>query len=381
MLANIAKSDTGISRCNALSVASSAVVASGLNTMQKFLARMATLCFAILLANNALANSPDYADLYENHSDSVVTVHTLSFPVTGRDAQPQQGLGSGVIISNTELLTAAHVVTGANQIQVQFKDGVRIAATVVASLEASDVALLKLVQPHPSPTIATLADSDETRVGSPVFIIGSPFGISQTLSVGHLSGRLQRGEMAGGAPIEFLQTDAAINTGNSGGPMFNAEGEVIGIVSFIMSKSGGFDGIGFATSSNTAKQALLESSGILAGFEGFMLSETTANLLNVPAPGLLIHRVVAGSVADKAGLRPGTIPATIAGQPLVLGGDVILEINGLVCETPHDFRLVQESTLSLSENDSYSIKVFRNGEVIELLAGALPEGVLSSHTK
>ncbi len=320
---------------------------------------------------------PDFAELYENSSDSVVTVHTLSTQATAEAPRIQRGLGSGVLISTDQLLTAAHVVDNARQIKVRFKDGFETAASVVAALSASDIALLRLHQPHPSPVIATLANSDDTRVGSPVYVIGAPFGISQTLSVGHLSGRLERGEMAGGAAIEFLQTDTAINTGNSGGPMFNADGEVIGIVSFIMTKSGGFDGIGFATSSNTARQALLESSGILAGFEGIMLNESLAKLLNIPAPGLLVHRVVDGSVADKAGLRAGTVPANIAGNSLMLGGDIILEINGLVCETPHDFQLVQQSTLSLSHEDSYSIKVFRDGEVIELLAGVEMENAFA----
>ena len=176
--------------------------------------------------------------------------------------------------------------------------------------------------------------------------------------------------MAGGAPIEFLQTDTAINTGNSGGPMFNAQGEVIGIVSFILTKSGGFDGIGFATSINTANEALLSSSGILAGFEGVMLSEQVAAVLNLPQPGLLLHRVIPDSVAGKAGLKAGNVPATINGQSLVLGGDVILEINGVICATPHDFRQVQDSIQELNDEESYEIKVFRNGEIVTLYTGA-----------
>ncbi len=338
------------------------------------------LLVLLFAAAASIANaSPDFAELYERQSDSVVTIHTLS---ANREARRvQQGIGSGVLISEDELLTAAHVVDGASKISVLFKDGYKVGATVVASLAASDVALIKLNKPHPSPSIATLGDSDETRVGSPVFIIGAPFGISQTLSVGHLSGRLNRGEMAGGAPIEFLQTDTAINTGNSGGPMFNTKGEVIGIVSFIMTKSGGFDGIGFATSSNTAQQALLESTGILAGFEGVMLTPEVASLLNIPQAGLLVHRVVGESLAAAAGLRAGSVPAVIGNQQLMLGGDVILEINGLVCEEPHDFREIKESTMQLHDGGAYSIKVFRDGEITELVAGAPIGGVLSESSQ
>lgn len=321
--------------------------------------------------------TPDFAMLYETSSGAVATVETISVSPDGKQGK---GIGSAVLVSEDELLTAAHVVDGASAMRVLFKDGTKIEATVVASIQASDIALIKLDKPYLDVPPATLADSDDTPIGSPVYIIGSPFGISQTLSIGHLSGRLNRGEMAGGAPIEFLQTDTAINTGNSGGPMFNADGEVIGIVSFILTKSGGFDGIGFATSVNTAKEALLNSSGILAGFEGVMLSEEVASALNLPQPGLILHRVTPESVAGKAGLRAGTIPATINGQSLLLGGDVILEINGLVCATPHDFRLVQESTLNMDQNDTYAIKVYRDGEILELYAGApLPEGPLVSH--
>lgn len=175
--------------------------------------------------------------------------------------------------------------------------------------------------------------------------------------------------LADGTPIEFLQTDTAINTGNSGGPMFNTDGEVIGIVSFILTKSGGFDGIGFATSSNTAKEALLTSSGVLAGFEGIMLDEKMACALNFPSPGMLIQRVVADSLVAHAGLKAGNIQAQIGGQSLLLGGDLILEINGLVCKTPHDFQLVKASTLSLEEEASYAITAFRDGGVIDLIAG------------
>ncbi len=324
--------------------------------------KIAMLFVSLLVSINlAMAATPDYAQLYANHSDSVVTVHTAS--------PSSSGLGSGVLIDKDRILTAAHVVDTARLIRVQFNDGLQIPAVVVASLEVSDIALLKLTRPHPNPVIATLADSDLTRIGEPVFIIGSPFGISQTLSVGHLSGRMDRGMLAGGAPIEFLQTDTAINTGNSGGPMFNSAGQVIGIVSFILSKGGGFDGIGFATSSNTAKTALLGSSGILAGFEGVFLDEQMSRLLNIPESGILVQRVVSDSIAERAGLRAGSVPARIGQRDIRLGGDVILEINGLVCKSPHDFQALSEQSPSLDEDNTYSLRVFREGREIELIAG------------
>ncbi len=326
--------------------------------------------FFLLMTPTAFAQNTDFADLYEKHSASVVTIYTATLSNKQGKPSAARGVGSGVVIENDQILTAAHVVDDANIIEVLFTDGQRIRAKVISSLEASDVALLQLDKPHPNPTVAVLADSDEARIGSKVFIIGSPFGISQTLSVGHLSGRMDRGVLAGGTSIEFLQTDTAINQGNSGGPMFNTDGEVIGVVSFILTKSGGFDGIGFATSSNTAKQALMESSGVLAGFEGIMLDERIAALLNFPGPGMLVQRVVDDSIVGEAGLKAGSIPAQIGEHNLLLGGDFILEINGVVCRTPHDFDLVKTSTLSLDE-EAYAISVFRNGEVVELnTAGA-----------
>ena len=175
--------------------------------------------------------------------------------------------------------------------------------------------------------------------------------------------------MAAGAPIEFLQTDASINTGNSGGPMFNTRGEVIGIVSFILSKSGGFDGVGFATSSNSARDALLSSSGILAGFEGVMIDAHIAKALNLPKRGFLVQRVNSESAVGQAGLTAGYIPAEIAGHSMLLGGDLIMEIIGVVCEEPHDFELIKDSLTKLDGEETYSIKVYRQGEIVDLVVG------------
>lgn len=323
----------------------------------------------LLLSVAHASDKTDFAALYKAHSKSVVTVFTATLE-NGQDASDAElGIGSGVLIEEDQILTAAHVVENARAIEVLFTDGVRIQADVISSLAASDVALLKLRESPPDPQVATLADSNNTPIGSEVFIIGAPFGISQTLSVGHLSGRLNRGLMARGTPIEFLQTDTAINTGNSGGPMFNAQGEVIGIVSFILTKSGGFDGIGFATSSNTARQALLTSSGVLAGFEGVMVDEKVASLLNFPQPGLLVQRVNANSIMAEAGLIAGTVPAEIGGQRMLLGGDLILAINGLICKGPHDFARVLPNFDDQHLDEPVAITVFRNGETVELHAG------------
>ena len=338
--------------------------------------RVLILFLTLITSVGHTSSRTDFALLYQEHSPSVVTIFTATVKNGQKASDAALGIGSGVLIEEDQILTAAHVIDGASAIEVLFTDGKRIKADVISSLAASDVALIKLRESHPTPTIAKLADSNDTAIGSEVFIIGAPFGISQTLSVGHLSGRLNRGLMAGGTPIEFLQTDTAINTGNSGGPMFNTGGEVIGIVSFILTKSGGFDGIGFATSSNTARQALLTSSGVLAGFEGIVLDAKTARLLNFPRAGMLVQRVNANSMMAEAGLIAGSVPSKIGGQNMLLGGDLILAINGLVCEGPHDFAAVAANTPTIHMNEPLAITVFRNGKTVTLTAGPDSTGLL-----
>lgn len=322
---------------------------------------------ALLLLSCSVVLAADFEKLYAENSDSVVTVYTKSISFENNVPRSKNSVGSGVLIEQDQIITAAHVVDGAKTIEILFTDGKRINADVLSLVKSSDIALLKLRESHPNPTIATLADSDKTGVGAEVFIIGAPFGISQTLSVGHLSGRMNRGFMAAGAPIEFLQTDASINTGNSGGPMFNTRGEVIGIVSFILSKSGGFDGVGFATSANSAREALLASPGVLAGFEGVMINTQIAKALNLPSRGFLVQRVNPESAVGRAGLNAGNLRAEIAGQSILLGGDLVVEIIGLACKAPHDFELINDSLAKLNADETYSIKVFRQGEIVDLL--------------
>ena len=180
--------------------------------------------------------------------------------------------------------------------------------------------------------------------------------------------------MAGGEPVTFLQTDTAINQGNSGGPMFNRDGKVIGIVSFILSKSGGFNGIGFAVSINGAKKSLMQASDFWAGFDGVLLSPALAAAINVPqATGMLVQHVVTGSPAQKAGLRGGQVPATIGGASISLGGDVVLAIAGIVCDEPHSFAAIKEQVASLPEGHGFTLSVLRAGEIVDLTVVATQE--------
>src|SRR5207245_11029881 len=177
------------------------------------------------------------------------------------DAQPATilNLGSGVLVSaDGKVLTAAHVVQTADAIVVTFLNGETLKARVVSSEPAADVALLQLERAPGAPLAARLGDSDAVEVGDPIFVVGAPLGISHTRTAGHVSARRGPNALSDGMSLaEFFQTDAAINEGDSGGPVFNMAGEVIGIVSNIVTRSGGSEGIGFAVTSNVARRLMM----------------------------------------------------------------------------------------------------------------------------
>lgn len=270
------------------------------------------------------------AKLYQKVIPAVVTIYTTSNSYTEKGPVQNQGLGSGVLISNDcHILTAAHVVDGSTKINVKTHDGKLRTATVLFSEKSADIALLKLDEPDSSLTHATLGDSDVMAVGQNVYAIGSPYGMENSFSSGIVSAfRNYNALYDGTVNIEFIQTDAAINSGNSGGPLFNSNGEVIGIASSILTVSGGFQGIGMAVTSNTAKALLAFEDRPWIGIESvFLKSEELAKLFNLNlSGGLLIQKVAAGSPADKTGLRGGFIQANIGGKPILFGGDIILEI-------------------------------------------------------
>jgi serine protease Do len=176
--------------------------------------------------------------------------------------------------------------------------------------------------------------------------------------------------MFGGAGIvELLQTDAAINQGNSGGPMFNLEGEVIGIVSHIITETGGYQGLGFAISSNVARKVLLEEPMLWTGMDLVPTQGLLGELLNVPAgtSGFLVERVAQGSFADLLGVRPGTIPTTIAGENLLLGGDIIIAVQGIPLGAKYENldRILQALT-AVPPGGNMRMTVMRAGERREL---------------
>ena len=288
----------------------------------------------------------------------------------------EDGLGSGVLISKDgQILTAAHVLDKGGSISVEFSNGQRMPARLIASSATADLALLQVDLVPPSATPAKLGDSDIVQTGDDIFIVGAPYGLSYTLTVGRISAR-RPDETRGGilSTAEFLQTDAAINPGNSGGPVFNKHGEVVAIVSSIISDSGDFQGVGFAATVNTARALLLDGDSSRAGIEGVLVTGIVAKALNVPQPaGFLVTEVAKDSIADRMGLVGGQLDTVIDDQRLLIGGDVILRVNGIVVDGDRrSYRIVFSKLAGSTPGTLVRCTVLRAGKILELSARVPP---------
>lgn len=331
------------------------------------------LVFLLLPAAWTAGDGQQLRDAFRKVSRSVVIVRTKQVevaPAPGQVMSVVDGLGSGVVISGDgKILTAAHVVQTADVARVEFPDGQEISAHVIGSDVRADVALLKLDSLPVGLTPAPLGDSDKAEVGDQIFVVGAPYGIGQTLTAGHLSGRHQLNRKPQSlTPVEFLQTDASVNSGNSGSPVFTMDGEVIGIVSSIMSQSGGSEGLAFATASNTTKSILLERRPFWSGIDGLLVTGDLAKALNLPQPaGVLVQRVADGSAASRLGILAGTLRASVIGEDLLLGGDIILNVNGIpVTENDGSYDAILSSIGALKAGDALVVRVFRDGQLVKL---------------
>jgi S1-C subfamily serine protease len=331
-----------------------------------------------LLTFGASWGSP-LTDVYKRVQSSVVVLQTtqkdFDTAISGQMVT-SQGLGSGVLISKDGLiLTAAHVVQAADRIEVEMQNGERIPAQVLASEQAADLALVQLESKPKSAHVAPLGDSDKVEVGEQIFIVGAPLGISYSLSVGYISARRVTDDLFGGfLPTEQFQTDAAINTGNSGGPMFNMKGEVIGIVSYIISQSGGSEGLGFVITSNMARDLLLDDQAMWTGFQGRALHGGMARIFNLPQEaGILVEIVAERSLASKLGLQGGSTTAIIGGQePMIVGGDILLAVLGIEVRT--DARdEIRDAVRALKPGDELTVTVLRGGKVLDLALNFYPD--------
>jgi len=328
---------------------------------------------AIVLGSVLLPPGPAAAqtvrEVFEKVAPSVVVIRASGRDVGASGETRFSETGSGVLISpDGRVMTAAHVVHTMDEIAVQFLGGETVSARVVASEVAADLSLLKLDRVPPGAKVSPMADSSKMRVGDPVIIVGAPYGLSYSLSAGYISARWPPNTVYKTMPLaEFFQTDATINTGNSGGPMFNMNGEVIGIVSHNISKSGGSEGLGFVVTMNTAKQLLLEKRSFWGGLEMFPLTEELADLLNLPqrSTGFIVKTVAKDSPADRIGLRGSRMIVSIAGQDVPLGGDIVLSVEGIAA-SPANAAKIRDRLAGLAPGTPYKVSILRAGQVLEL---------------
>jgi S1-C subfamily serine protease len=300
---------------------------------------------------------------------SVVVIRARGREITRSGEERFSETGSGVLISpDGKIMTAAHVVHSMDTISVEFLGGETVSAKVVSSEPAADLSLLQLERVPSGARPAKMADSSTMQVGDSVMIVGAPYGLSYSLSTGIISARWAPNTVYKSMPLaEFFQTTATINTGNSGGPMFNMAGEVIGIVSHNISKSGGSEGLGFVVTINTAKQLLLERRSFWSGLDGQFLTDHVADILNLPnnATGYIVKGVARNSPAEAMGLRGGTMIVVIDGQEWPLGGDILLEAEGLIFK-PANVPRLREKMGQMKPGATLHVKVLRAGKILEL---------------
>ena len=284
---------------------------------------------------------------------------------------PQEGQGSGFILDRSgHVLTNFHVVEGANRgIKVMLSNKKSYDARVVGTDKAHDLALLQIDAPNLQPV--TLADSTELSVGQKVYAIGNPFGLAGTMTRGIISA-IRPIRSADGAPIEdAIQTDAAINPGNSGGPLLNSRGEVIGINTMIASNGADqSSGIGFAIPINTAKAVLADLTRYgrvkrpSLGIDTYAIGPDLASQMGLAVDsGVLVQTVAHGGAAERAGIHGGNQQAYVGNTPILLGGDLIVAVDGHEVTDPQDINALMDKHLA---GDTISVTLYRGRRQITL---------------
>ena len=324
-----------------------------------------TLCSVATAGDPAVASCNKTAvELFRDVAPSVVSISGMSIDAFDPRERVKWAVGTGIIVDSEGLvMTSAHVVVELDEVYVAL-DGGRVAAAEVVGVDSIlDLAVLRL--PGAGLPAAKLGDSDDLRVGEDVLAIGNSMGLEKTLSRGIVSGlnrTLPVRPMSWLVP--YIQTDAALSAGNSGGPLINRCGEVIGINSSML---GDAENIGFAMPINIAKSVmpeLLEHGRVIRpwhGINGRMLDFTLVMLLNFPmVPGFLIETIEPGSAADKAGLVGGSLPLQIGQQKFLLGGDVITKIDD---QALTGLGVLMRLANSLEVGDTVEVEYFREGEL------------------
>src|SRR6202158_5284171 len=282
---------------------------------------------------------------------------------------PQEGQGSGFVIDKEgHVLTNYHVIADAREVWVTLHNRKKYKATIVGSDRAHDLAVVQIKATDPQPMI--LGDSTSLQVGQKVYAIGNPFGLAGTLTRGIVSSIRQVQEPDGMVIEEAIQTDAAINPGNSGGPLLNWHGEVIGINTMIASSVGQSAGIGFAIPINTAKAVVndLVTLGRVRrpalGIRTIPIDPEVANELGLAADyGLLIVQAVPGGSADRSGLRGGSERAYISNYPVMVGGDLLVAVDGERIETQQDLAQIMNKHRA---GDTVHMTIYRSKRKMEV---------------
>jgi serine protease Do len=324
---------------------------------------------AMLLAFAAAAQAQNLDDIFREVSPTVVVVRAKGRDVGAGGITRFTETGSGVLITASgRVMTAAHVVNGMDEITVEGIAGEVVRAKIISSVAAADVSLLQLERVTAAMRVARIGDSNTVRVGQQVMVVGAPYGLAYSMSVGWISARWPANTIFPAMPLaEFFQTTATINTGNSGGPMFNVAGEVIGIVSHNISKSGGSDGLGFVVTINSAQKLLVEGKTFWSALQGMILTGRLATIFNVPAPaGFLVKTVAQGSLAWNMGLLGSDGIVTIAGQEVAVGGDIILSVDGIPVVSEDNIEKIRSKLAGAPPGTPFKMRVLRAGNVIDL---------------
>ena len=299
--------------------------------------------------------------IYNQLKESVVLIQT------------DFGLGSGFVYDTKgHIITNHHVIDGANTIQVSFIDGNITSANIVGTDIYSDIAVIKIDSKVTTLHPVVLGASSDLTVGSPVAAMGNPFGLSDTLTAGIVSSLERTLEVSGGyVIIDIIQIDAAVNPGNSGGPLVNLKGQVVGVNTAIQSETGTFTGIGFAVPSDTVKReidSLIKTGNYKHPWLGISVLEVNmalANALELEKPqGILVIEVTSGSPAELAGIRSGDETRVVDGQEIPFGGDVITEVNGNPVITMSDLVVYMER--NTNPGDSADLGIIRDGQELSL---------------
>ena len=288
------------------------------------------------------------------------------------DPVPVAGAGSGFVFDDRGyILTNFHVVEGAQSIEVVLGDQTRYPGKFIGADQRNDVALVKIDPKGKRLVTLPLGDSASLQVGQKVLAIGNPFGFQSTLTTGVVSALGRTVQTSEATFIdEAIQTDAAINRGNSGGPLINSRGEVIGINSAIFTPTGTTAGIGFAIPINTAKRIahdlITEGRVHLAylGIQTFPVGGYLAEALDLPVhEGLLVQRAVQGGPAAAAGIRGGDRIAQAGMQRIAIGGDVIVAVDGTKVASPMDLNIVLNRK---RPGDTVTLTVYRGGKKLDV---------------